>query len=414
MIDRRCRRQDHRLLRSRASPGHTRITAPGNAQDRSSVRGRRAPQRRARRGRPEEQGVAPFARGPSSRPSQGTEDQRAPSPRSIAERYARRRLRPPEADACTEKEHIEQCRQGQDDQRPVADPSKCPLQARCRHARHCVRPALGRPSICRRFAPPRQPRMPGREPEPHHAATLNAAGCRVRLRSERPVRAERQRRACHGHGRLEDRRRGRVRGDTMLVQTRRFAMTTSASPVLGRPLWFELMTTDTKAAEAFYEKVVGWTSAPFDGSPQPYTLFKRERRRAGRRPDDDGRTGMNMPPFWAMYVARAEARGRGARTSSASAAASCSPSHRRAHRRPHADAEGSAGRRVLHHPAGAERRSRPTRRPQVGEASWLELMTTDAPAAMKFYQRDLRLAAERGDGHGRRWASTRCSIARTA
>ena len=28
----------------------------------------------------------------------------------------------------------------------------------------------------------------------------------------------------------------------------------------------------------------------------------------------------------------------------------------------------------------------PDREPEVGEASWLELMTTDAPAAMKFYQ----------------------------
>ena len=52
-------------------------------------------------------------------------------------------------------------------------------------------------------------------------------------------------------------------------------MTTSASPVLGRPLWYELMTTDTKAAEAFYRTVVGWTSAPFASSPQPYTLFSR-------------------------------------------------------------------------------------------------------------------------------------------
>ena len=33
------------------------------------------------------------------------------------------------------------------------------------------------------------------------------------------------------------------------------------------------MTTDTKAAETFYGTVVGWTSAPFAGSPQPYTLF---------------------------------------------------------------------------------------------------------------------------------------------
>ena len=78
-------------------------------------------------------------------------------------------------------------------------------------------------------------------------------------------------------------------------------MTVAASTLLGRPMWFELMTTDMKAAEKFYRKVVGWTSTPFEGSPQPYTMFNRrgEVPVAGlmTRPD-----GMNAPPFWAMYV----------------------------------------------------------------------------------------------------------------
>ena len=39
-------------------------------------------------------------------------------------------------------------------------------------------------------------------------------------------------------------------------------MTVTTSTLLGRPLWYELMTTDTKGAEAFYGAVVGWTSAP--------------------------------------------------------------------------------------------------------------------------------------------------------
>ena len=78
-------------------------------------------------------------------------------------------------------------------------------------------------------------------------------------------------------------------------------MTVAVSTLLGRPLWYELMTTDMKAAEAFYRNVVGWTSAPFEGSPQPYTMFNRsgDVPVAGlmTRPD-----GMNAPPFWAMYI----------------------------------------------------------------------------------------------------------------
>ena len=70
--------------------------------------------------------------------------------------------------------------------------------------------------------------MPGREPEPHHATTLNAAGCRVRLRSERPgpSRASSRVPVTGTAGWKID---GEVasRGDTMLVQTRRFAMTAS-------------------------------------------------------------------------------------------------------------------------------------------------------------------------------------------
>ncbi|HZA35904.1 MAG TPA: hypothetical protein VE505_13290, partial [Vicinamibacterales bacterium] len=57
-----------------------------------------------------------------------------------------------------------------------------------------------------------------------------------------------------------------------MCSTGRFAMTVTASTLLGRPMWYELMTTDMKAAEAFYTTVVGWTLTPFDGSPQPYTM----------------------------------------------------------------------------------------------------------------------------------------------
>jgi predicted enzyme related to lactoylglutathione lyase len=34
-------------------------------------------------------------------------------------------------------------------------------------------------------------------------------------------------------------------------------MAVATSTVLGRPVWYELMTTDMKAAEAFYRTVVG-------------------------------------------------------------------------------------------------------------------------------------------------------------
>src|SRR5262245_21376081 len=82
---------------------------------------------------------------------------------------------------------------------------------------------------------------------------------------------------------------------------RRCWMTVAASSILGRPSWYELMTTDVKGAEAFYKDVVGWSAAPFAGAGQPYTVFDRG--------GNVGVAGLlakppevKAPPFWAMYI----------------------------------------------------------------------------------------------------------------
>lgn len=159
-------------------------------------------------------------------------------------------------------------------------------------------------------------------------------------------------------------------------------MATTASRMLGRPVWYELMTTDSAAAETFYKNVVGWTSAPFQGSPNPYTVFKRsgDVQVAGlmARPQ-----GMNMPPFWAMYVAVPNLEDAvshitrlGGRELS-----------------PVIDVPSIGRMQMMKDPQGAafyiiqpsSGEDRPETAAEVGEASWHELMTTDAEAAMKFY-----------------------------
>jgi uncharacterized protein len=159
-------------------------------------------------------------------------------------------------------------------------------------------------------------------------------------------------------------------------------MATASSTLLGRPVWYELMTTDTAAAETFYKNVIGWTSAPFGDSSQPYTLFKRsgDTGVAGlmKRPD-----GMNMPPFWAMYigvpdfdaaVAHIKRLGGGELS-------------------PVIDVPTVGRMQMMKDPQGAafyiikpaSSEERPEGAPEIGAGSWHELMTTDAPAAMKFY-----------------------------
>ena len=160
-------------------------------------------------------------------------------------------------------------------------------------------------------------------------------------------------------------------------------MTTTASRLLGRPVWYELMTTDPAAAEKFYKNVVGWTSAPFPQSPNPYTVFSRTGsvQVAGLMPRP---RGMNVPPFWSMYVAVpkledavAHVKKRGGSEMSGVIEV---PTVGRMQMLK--DPQGAAF--YVIEPASSE--GRPETAPEVGEASWHELMTTDTDAAMKFYQ----------------------------
>src|SRR5262245_59253644 len=160
-------------------------------------------------------------------------------------------------------------------------------------------------------------------------------------------------------------------------------MTVATSTLLGRPLWYELMTTDMKAAEAFYRAVVGWKTAPFDGAGQPYTMFNRSA---------DASVGgvmtkpaeVKAPPFWAMYIGVPKLEEAAAQIKRLGGTA-----HTEVIEIPNVgrmqmmmDPQGAAF--YIYEPARAEQR--PEGAPEMGDASWHELMTSYVPAAMKFYQ----------------------------
>jgi predicted enzyme related to lactoylglutathione lyase len=142
------------------------------------------------------------------------------------------------------------------------------------------------------------------------------------------------------------------------------------------------MTSDPKAAESFYKTVVGWSSAPFKESPQPYTIFQRsgEVSVAGLMKTPEG---MNAPPFWAMYVAAPKLEG----------AVSHIERLGGGQISPVIEIPTVGRMQMVRDPQGAafyvyepaDDPKQPEGAPEVGEASWLELMTTDAPAALKFY-----------------------------
>lgn len=154
-----------------------------------------------------------------------------------------------------------------------------------------------------------------------------------------------------------------------------------ADSAQGRIVWYELLTTDMKAAEKFYTAVVGWTVRPFEGSPQPYDTWNR-----------DGETsiggvmtippGMNFPPHWGMYVlvdnlenAVAQIERLGGSSMS-----------------PVIDVPGVGRMRTMRDPQKAvfsvyqsSLDPQPDGPRQVGDVSWHELMTTDAASALTFY-----------------------------
>jgi predicted enzyme related to lactoylglutathione lyase len=160
-------------------------------------------------------------------------------------------------------------------------------------------------------------------------------------------------------------------------------MAVATSTLLGRPVWYELMTTDMHAAEDFYKRVVGWKTTPFEDARHPYTVFNRS--------GDVGVGGVmtkpaevKAPPFWAMYIGAPNLEEAVSKITRLGGKAHTEvieiPSVGRFQMM--MDPQGAAF--YVMQPASSE--ERPEGTPEVGEGSWHELMTTDWQAAMKFYE----------------------------
>jgi predicted enzyme related to lactoylglutathione lyase len=159
------------------------------------------------------------------------------------------------------------------------------------------------------------------------------------------------------------------------------------APLRGRLMWVELMTKDLKAAEKFYTNVVGWTITPFDGIGVPYSMFTRggETMVGGAMTLPDELAQHGVPPNWALYVgvdkiepAAAEVAKLGGGTLSELMEV---PTIGRMQAMK--DPQGAAF--SIYEPADPP--PTPEALPEVGDVSWIELMTTDAPAALTFYQK---------------------------
>ena len=152
----------------------------------------------------------------------------------------------------------------------------------------------------------------------------------------------------------------------------------------GQFVWYDLMTSDPKAAEDFYGKLIGWGTQPMDGGDKPYTMWTNNETPLGgvmELPEEARAAG--APPNWIAYVAVENVDA----TAEETVRLEGSILH------PPTSIEGAGRFAVLADPQGAvfaiyahsgEEES-PSGPPQVGQFSWHELATSDYKKALSFY-----------------------------
>jgi predicted enzyme related to lactoylglutathione lyase len=158
----------------------------------------------------------------------------------------------------------------------------------------------------------------------------------------------------------------------------------SDSTLRGRFVWHELLTTDTKSAGAFFSKVIGWKVQPW-GEDGSYTLFVSDgRQMAGMMMLPEEARKMGAPPNWMTYIGTADVDETARQAVSMGATVLKAP-----------DDIPTIGRfAVIQDPQGAtfaiftpNQAPGAEAAPTIGDFSWHELATSDASAALTFYQR---------------------------
>ena len=152
----------------------------------------------------------------------------------------------------------------------------------------------------------------------------------------------------------------------------------------GRFVWHELLTTDPKAAGAFFSKIIGWKTQPW-GTDGSYTLFvSGSRQLAGLMALPEDARKMGASPNWLTYVGTTDVDETARLATSLGARVLKAPE----------DIPGAGRFAVLQDPQGAtfgiyksNQSPGADAAPVVGDFSWHELATTDAKAALGFYQR---------------------------
>jgi uncharacterized protein len=154
---------------------------------------------------------------------------------------------------------------------------------------------------------------------------------------------------------------------------------------IGKFVWYDLMTSDTKAAEAFYRGVIGWTMKDSGMADRSYTILSAGPVMvAGLMPIPDDARAMGVPPCWTGYIAVDNVDTYATRVKAAGGAI----------RRPPEDIPGVGRFAVAADPGGAmfilfkgssDQQPAPVAPGTPGRIGWHELYAGNLDAAWKFY-----------------------------
>lgn len=153
----------------------------------------------------------------------------------------------------------------------------------------------------------------------------------------------------------------------------------------GRFVWYELMTTDPKAAKAFYGSVTGWTITPFEEGDKPYEMWTHDETPLGgvmELPAEAREAG--APPHWMAHVAVPDVDASASRAQQLGAQVLVPPQ----------DVPTVGRFAVLADPQGAtisvytplDPPDGPGEMAEVGHFAWHELATDDWKKAWDFYE----------------------------
>jgi predicted enzyme related to lactoylglutathione lyase len=154
----------------------------------------------------------------------------------------------------------------------------------------------------------------------------------------------------------------------------------------GRFVWYELSTSDPAAAQRFYPAITGWGVQPVDVGATPYTMWtKGEAPVGGVWQLSSELASQGVPPNWLLYVGTDDVDETAAEATQLGATVVVPPT----------DIPGMGRFAVLTDPQGAafaiyksaQDMPEPEFNPQIGEASWHELTTSDHVAAFDFYSK---------------------------